>query len=95
MERRGALSIALRMLRKHCKSSHLTWNEWVNHKTIAYKMLINKPIKRYVIGMPKICWHRQADEEIRQTNAISQADKDVFFLLGNFPINIVSSRSGR
>jgi hypothetical protein len=67
----------------------------VNHKTIAYKMLTNKPIKRYVTGMPKICWRQQADEEIRQTNATSQADKDVFFLLGNFPTNIPSSLSGR
>jgi hypothetical protein len=64
--------------------------------TIAYKMLINKPIKRYVIGILKICWHKQADEEIRHTNATSQADKDIFFLfLGNIPTNILSSRSGR
>jgi len=43
-------------------------------------MLINNPIKRYVIGIPKICWNQQADEAIQHTNATSQADKDVFFL---------------
>jgi len=68
----------------------------VDHKTVAYKMPINKPIKRYVIGIPKICRNQQADEATRHTNATSQADKDVFFLfLRNFPTNILSSSSGQ
>jgi len=68
----------------------------VDHKTIVEKMLINKQIKRYVIGIPNIFWNHEADEAIRHTNAISQADKDVFFLfLRNFPTNILSSSSGQ
>jgi hypothetical protein len=95
-ESKSALSITLQMLRKHYKTSLSTCTEWVNHKTIAYKMPINKLIKRYVIGIRKIRWNQQADEAIRHTNATSQANKDVFFLfLRNFPTNILSSRSGQ
>jgi hypothetical protein len=47
---RALLVFVLQMLGKHRKTSLSTSHELVNHNTITYKMLVNKPIKRYVTG---------------------------------------------